>query len=46
VLGVHIVDERLDANNPKFAVDLTIAYVGVKADIGMDKTGMQWRLCA
>jgi two-component SAPR family response regulator len=30
------VDGRLDANNPKFTVDLTVAHVGVKADIGID----------
>lgn len=36
VLGIKIVDGRLDINNPKFAIDATIAGVGVKVEIGID----------
>jgi hypothetical protein len=36
VLGVSIVDGRLDANHPNLSVDLTVTHVGVKADIGID----------
>ena len=36
VLGFSIVDTRLDAKNPKISVDLTVAGVGVTADIGID----------
>jgi hypothetical protein len=36
VLGISIIDGRLDKNNPKVAVDLTVAGVGVKGEVGID----------
>lgn len=36
IFGVTIIDTRLDAQNPKATVDLTVAGVGVKAELGID----------
>ena len=36
VMGFQIIDGRLDVNNPRLTVDLTVAGVGVKAEVGID----------
>jgi len=36
VFGISIIDGRLDKNNPRVAVDLTAAGVGVKGEVGID----------
>lgn len=36
IYGYNIVDGRIDKNNPKITVDLTIAGIGVKGEVGID----------
>lgn len=36
VFGIKIIDGRLDFSNPKISADLTVAGVGVTAEVGID----------
>ena len=36
VFGINVIDVRIDANNPKVTVDMTVAGVGVKMELGID----------
>jgi len=36
VFGVSIINGRIDVKNPTIKVDLTVAGVGVKAELGID----------